>query len=48
MVQRDNVTVNPAGSPTVKQVAGTQHYTRDDYLRDLRKVSKKVAPKRKR
>lgn len=37
----ENKTFNPAGMPTVKPAGTTKPYTREDYVRDLRKVSSK-------
>lgn len=43
MVQTgSNNTVNPAGAPRVQEVANVRDsYTREDFVRDLQKVSKK-------
>jgi hypothetical protein len=39
-----NQTVNPAGTPIIKTAAGDKPYTREDYVRDLKKVSTSSQP----
>lgn len=37
--------VNPAGTPIIKPASGARPYTREDFVRDLTKVSTKTGKK---
>lgn len=41
MVQKQSATVNPAGGPKVTEVRDGKPYTRETFIRDLKKVAKK-------
>ena len=40
-----NKTINPAGMPIVKTAGAAKPYTRQDFVRDLKKSSRKTASK---
>jgi hypothetical protein len=40
-----NKTINPAGMPIIKPAGVPKPYTREDFVRDLKKVSSKTPSK---
>jgi hypothetical protein len=40
-----NKTVNPAGMPIVRPAGVAKPYTREDFVRDLKRTSRKTASK---
>jgi hypothetical protein len=42
--RQENRTVNPAGSPRIIDTTPRRDYKREDFLRDLEKVVKKLPP----
>lgn len=41
----ENKTINPAGMPIIKPVTGSTPYTREDFVKDMKKVSSKTESK---
>lgn len=48
MVQMGSQTINPAGGPRITETRDDKPYTRETFIRDLQKASKKTGPEPKK